>query len=190
MTRTSIAARARDRVLNDTEIKALWQALLHIPYPFGPFTHLLLLTAQRRDEVANMRWSEIDGDLWTIPRERYKNGRANTVPLTEPVQSILAALPRSGEYVFTTTGHTPISGFSKAKAAIDRASGVMGWRLHDLRRTARSLMSRAGISSEIAERVLGHAIPGVAGVYDRHGYVPEKRDALQRLAAEIARLVA
>jgi integrase len=92
--------------------------------------------------------------------------------------------------VFTTTGRTPISGFSKAKAAIDRASGVTGWRLHDLRRTARSLMSRTGVSSEIAERVLGHAIPGVAGVYDRHSYVSEKRDALLKLAAEIARIVA
>jgi integrase len=106
------------------------------------------------------------------------------------VQSILATLPRSGEYVFTTTGHTPISGFSKAKAAIDRTSGVTGWRLHDLRRTARSLMSQAGVSSEIAERVLGHTIPGVAGVYDRHDYVPAKRDALQKLAAEIKHIVA
>lgn len=137
-----------------------------------------------------MRWSETDGGLWTIPRERYKNGRANTIPLTEEVQSILADLPRSGEYVFTTTDRTPISGFSKAKATIDRASGVTGWRLHDLRRTARSLMSRVGVSSEIAERVIGHAIPGVAGVYDRHGYTFEKRDALRRLAAEIARVVA
>ncbi len=190
MARTSITARARDRVLSDDEIRALWKVLEQIPYPFGPFVKLLLLTAQRRDEVAQMRWSEIDGDLWTIPRERYKNGRANAVPLSEEVQSILAALPRSSEYVFTTTGRTPISGFSKAKAAIDRISGITGWRLHDLRRTARSLMSRVDISSEIAERVLGHTIPGVAGVYDRHGYVPQKRDALKKLAAEIARITA
>ncbi|MFC1458062.1 tyrosine-type recombinase/integrase [Microvirga arabica] len=190
MARTSITVRARDRVLSDHELRALWAALQQIPYPFGPFVQLLLLTAQRRDEVAHMRWSEIDGDLWTIPRERYKNGRANTVPLTEQVQSILASLPRSGDYVFTTTGRAPISGFSKAKAAIDRACGVTGWRLHDLRRTARSLMSRTGVSSEIAERVLGHAMTGVAGVYDRHGYVSEKRDALQKLAAQIGRIVA
>jgi integrase len=188
MARTSITARARDRVLNDNEIRALWHALQQIPYPFGPFAQLLLLTAQRRDEVAHMRWSEIDGDLWIIPRERYKNGRANTVPLTEEVQAILATLPRSGEYVFTTTGRTPISGFSKAKAVIDCASGITGWRLHDLRRTARSLMSRAGVSGEIAERVLCHTIPGVAGVYDRHDYVPAKRGALQKLAAEITRI--
>lgn len=190
MARTSITARARDRVLSNGEIKALWQALQQIPYPFGPFVQLLLLTAQRRDEIAHMRWREIDGDLWTIPRQRYENGRANAVPLTEEAQSILAALPRSGEFVFSTTGRTLISGFSKSKAAIDRASGVTGWRLHDLRRTARSLMSRTGVSSEIAERDLGHAIPGVAGVYDRHDYVSAKRDALRKLAAKITRIVA
>jgi integrase len=189
MARTSITARARDRILSDDEIQALWRALEQVPYPFGPFVQLLLLTAQRRDEVAHMCWSEIDGDLWVIPRERYKNGRANAVPLSEPAQRILSTLPRTGEYVFTTTGRTPISGFSKAKAAIDKASGLKGWRLHDLRRTARSLMSRAGISSDIAERVLGHTIPGVAGVYDRHSYAPEKREALQRLAVELARIV-
>jgi integrase len=190
MARTSLTARARDRVLNDEEIRALWTTLEQTPYPFGPFVQLLLLTAQRRDEVAQMRWSEVDGDVWVIPRERYKNGKANAVPLSGPVQRLLGSIPRASEYVFTTTGRSPISGFSKAKAAMDKASGVTGWRLHDLRRTARSLMSRAGVSSDIAERVLGHVIPGVAGVYDRHNYTAEKRDALQRLAAEIAKIIA
>jgi integrase len=106
------------------------------------------------------------------------------------VQRILSSIPRTSEYVFTTTGRSPISGFSKAKAAIDKASGVTGWRLHDLRRTARSLMSRAGVNSDIAERVLGHVIPGVAGVYDRHNYISEKRDALRKLSAEITKVAA
>src|SRR5215213_2227959 len=189
MTRTSLTARARDRILSDAEIAALWRTLERTPYPFGPFIKLLLLTAQRRDEVAHMRWTEIDGDLWTMPKERYKTGKANAVPLTPAVWEILATIPRTGEYVFTTTGRTPISGFSKAKAAIDRLSGVTRWRLHDLRRTARSLMSRAGVSSDIAERVLGHVIPGVAGVYDRHNYTAEKRDALQRLSEGITEIV-
>jgi integrase len=188
MTRTSLTARARDRVLSDDEVRALWQALEQIPYPFGPFVQLLLLTAQRRDEVAQMRWSELQGDLWVIPRKRYKNNKANTVPLSEPAQRILETLPRTSEYVFTT-GRTPISGFSKAKASIDKASGITGWRLHDLRRTARSLMSRAGVGSDIAERVLGHTIPGVAGVYARHSYGLEKREAPQKLAAEITRIM-
>jgi integrase len=189
MTRTSATARARDRVLSDAEIRALWAALEQIPYPFGPFVKLLLLTAQRRDEVAQMQWSEIEGDLWTTPKERYKTGRSNTVPVTPAVQGILASIPRTSEFVFTTTGRTPISGFSKAKEILDRTSGVAEWRFHDLRRTARSLMSRAGVASDIAERVLGHTIPGVAGVYDRHSYVAEKRDALAKLATIITDLV-
>jgi integrase len=189
MTRTSHTARARDRVLNDEEIRQLWGTLDQTPYPFGPFIQLLLLTAQRRDEVAHMRWDEIDSDLWVIPRERYKSGRANAVPLSGPVQRLLATLPHVGDYVFTTTGRTPISGFSKAKAAIDKASGIAGWRLHDLRRTARSLMSRAGVSSDIAERVLGHTIAGVAGVYDRHSYTIEKRQALGALAETIGQIL-
>jgi integrase len=136
-----------------------------------------------------MRWSEIDGDLWTMPKERYKTGRANAVPLTPTMQTILEAIPRTADFVFTTTGRTPISGFSNAKEALDRRSGVTGWRFHDLRRTARSLMSRVGVPSDIAERVLGHAISGVAGVYGRHNYLEEKREALLALEAEIRRIV-
>ena len=137
-----------------------------------------------------MHWSEIDGDLWVIPRDRYKTGRSNAVPLSGPVRRILAGIPRTSRYVFTTTGRTPISGFSKAKTALDRRSGVTGWRLHDLRRTARSLMSRAGVSKDVAERVLGHAITGMAAVYDRHEYRSEKRIALTKLGANVAELVA
>jgi integrase len=127
MARTSLTARARDRVLTDQEIRALWRAWSRSPTRLALSVKLLLLTAQRRDEVAHMHWAEISGDLWLIPRECYKNGRANAVPLSEPAQRILNSLPHAGEYVFTTTGHTPISGFSKAKAAIDKASGVKGW---------------------------------------------------------------
>ncbi len=100
MARTSLTARARDRVLNDEEIRALWRTLEETPYPLGRFVQLLLLlTAQRRDEVAQMRWSELDSDVWVIPRERYKSGRANAVPLSEPVQRILSSIPRTSEYV-------------------------------------------------------------------------------------------
>ncbi len=189
MARTSTTARARDRVLADNEIRAVWGAVENTPYPIGPFVVMLLLSAQRRDEVAQMRWSEINGDVWTMPKERYKTGRANAVPLTPTMRTILEAIPRTADYVFTTTGRTPISGFSNAKEALDRRSGVTGWRFHDLRRTARSLMSRAGVPSDNAERVLGHAIPGIAGVYDRHNYLEEKRQALLALEAEIRRII-
>jgi integrase len=181
MNRGSAKERTRDRVLTDAELRAVWAALLSMPYPFGPLIQMLLLTGQRRDEVASMRWSDIHGDVWIIPKERYKTGRENVTPLTATALRILEATPRIHDLVFTTTGSTPVSGFSRAKRALDHASGTSGWRLHDLRRTARSMMSRAGVSREIAERVLGHAIPGIVAVYDRHDYLAEKRDALLRL---------
>jgi integrase len=183
--------RARERILSDDEIRALWLSLDGARYPFGPLLRMLLLTAQRREEVAQARWKEIDlkTGLWTIPAARYKTKRANVVPLTKQVLDILDSLPRLGDYVFTTLGHRPFSGFSKAKAAVDLQAGLSGWRLHDLRRTARSLMTRAGVAGEIGERVLGHAIAGVAGVYDRHDYAVQKRDALEALGTEIRRII-
>lgn len=190
------AARKRDRILTDDEIRSIWTATGDA-HPFHQLVRTLLLTAQRRDEVSGMRWREVAGDVWTIPAERFKGKRVNVVPLTAPVRAILDALPRiavegvadADTFAFTTTGAAPFSGFSKAKRALDEASGVTGWTLHDLRRTARTLMTRIGISGNIAERVVGHVIPGVAGVYDRHGYIAEKRHALDALAAEIDRIV-
>jgi len=190
------AARKRDRVLTDDEIRAIWTATGDA-HPVHRLVRTLLLTAQRRDEVADMRWREVAGDVWTIPAERYKGKRVNVVPLTAPVRTILDALPRiavegvaeAGTFAVTTTGAAPFSGFSKAKRALDEAAGVTGWTLHDLRRTARTLLTRVGIRPEIADRVVGHVIPGVAGVYDRHGYIAEKRHTLGALAAEIDRIV-
>jgi integrase len=190
MTRSSARFTARDRILTDHELRAVWSVLLETPYPFGPLFRMLLLTGQRRDEVASMRWDDLQGDLWIIPKERYKSARENVTPLTPSVLSLLKEFPRTGPYVFTTTGSTPVSGFSKAKRALDERSGTANWRLHDLRRTARSLMSRAGISRDIAERVLGHAVAGIVGVYDRHDYLAEKRNVLRKLESlvhEIAR---
>lgn len=181
MNRMSAQASARDRILTDAELRAVWSALNDTPYPFGPLIRLLLLTAQRRDEVASMRWSDIHGDLWIIPKERYKTGRENVTPLTRTALSLIQAIPRMGDFVFTTTGTTPVSGFSRAKRMLDHKSATSNWRLHDLRRTARSMMSRVGVPRDVAERVLGHAIQGIVAVYDRHDYVAQKRDALLRL---------
>ncbi len=196
--------RARDRILSDDELRAVWTALHATAYPFGPLVRFLLLTAQRREEAAQACWDEIDlkAGTWTIPAARYKTKRANVVPLSAAARSMLTSLPRIQPmpaepgseapppvYVFTTTGDTPFSGFSKAKRALDDASKTSGWTLHDLRRTARTLMVRAGVRSDIAERVLGHVIGGVAGVYDRHDYISEKRHALEALAAEIDRVM-
>jgi integrase len=189
MSRIRPSEHARDRILSDYELARVWRYARGRGYPFGPALLLLIMTGQRREDISQMQWSEIEGRTWTIPKERYKNKRAHTVPLTPLAMAILRCVPKLGPYVFTTTGKTPISGWSKVKADMDRKTGAHGWVLHDLRRTARSLMSRAGVRPDIAERVLGHPIPGVAGVYDRHHYNPEKRGALSDLRRELRHIV-
>jgi integrase len=197
MARTNAAKLARDRVLSDDEIRVLW-AVTAAPGTFNSIVRSLLLTAQRRDEVACMARAEIADSVWTIPAERYKTGKANAVPLTGKVTAIIEVqdIHKDCDFVFSTNGETPFSGFGKCKKALDEAmQAAMGdvvlphWQLHDLRRTARTLMSRAGVTSDHAERVLGHVIAGVEGTYDRHGYLNEKRVALEALAAVVERIV-
>jgi integrase len=185
--------RHRDRVLRDGEIARLWSASEELGYPFGPLLQLLLLTAQRRGEVAEMRWSQVDFErrVWTIPSEAAKNGRAHEVPLSDMALEILRTLPRfvRPDFVFTTTGHSPISGFGRMKRNLDTRMGVTGWRLHDLRRTAASGMARLGTAPHVIEKVLNHVsgtISGVAAVYNVHGYDCEKREALQRWGSYLA----
>jgi integrase len=209
MARTQPKDRARRRILADDEIRDLWGALDLIERPacYPRYIRALLLTAQRRDEVAKMSWPEIDEDIWIIPAERYKTGIECAVPLSAMARQIIGskAAPREdkagrmiepGPFVFSTTeGREAFCGYSKSKRDLDakltefRARDgrdpMPHWTLHDLRRTARSLMSRAGVPSDIAERVLGHVIPGVRAVYDRHSFSAEKRDALDRLAAMV-----
>ncbi|MFC7396535.1 tyrosine-type recombinase/integrase [Chelatococcus sp. GCM10030263] len=193
---------SRDRVLSDDEVSAFWKATGEVGWPFGELFRLLLLTAQRRDEVREMTWGEIKGDLWSISGERVKNGVAHDVPLAEPVRAILDKLPRASgsSLVFTTNGKTPISGLSKSKLAVDtrmlvhlrKAAEERGedpagielqpWRLHDLRRTAASGMAALGIPLEVIEKVLNHVsgkFAGVAGVYQRHDFAVDKETALE-----------
>ena len=123
--------------------------------------------------------------VWTIPSEDREKGHAVELVLPEAALAIIRERPSfaGNPYVFAGRGGSHISGYSKAKAALDaKVKNVAPWRLHDLRRTARSLMARAGVRPDIAERVLGHAIQGVGGVYDRHDYVAQKAEALKRLA--------
>jgi integrase len=188
MARLSHKDRERARILDDDELRKVWQAADATPAPFGPFIQFLLLTGARRTEAAAMTWDEINGD-WTLPAARNKTKVDLVRPLSSAAQDVLAKLPRIGRFVFTTDGKTPISGFSKFKAAFDKKCGVAVWRLHDLRRTARSLMSRAGVNSDHAERCLGHVIAGVRGVYDRHEFRDEKLRAYEALAAQIERIV-
>jgi integrase len=185
---------SRDRVLTDDEIKQLWLASDIVGDPFGAFVKTLLLTGQRRSEVAAMRWSEIKEGLWTLPAERNKAGEVHVVPLPAQVNAILAGLNRIGTtYVFTTTGDAGISGFSRGKRRIDkRMRPAAEWRLHDLRRTCASGLQRLGVPIHVTEAVLGHrsgTLAGIARVYQRHDYLPEKTVALQRWADQVERLV-
>ena len=153
---------------------------------------LSLLLGQRRAKLAGMKWSDITDGVWTISVVAREKGSAGALKLPKAALDIIAKQPRllSSPYVFPGRGAGHVRGFDGLKAAFDKKSGVTGYSLHDLRRTSRSLMSRAGVQTEIAERVLGHARPGVEGTYDRYGYVDEMGHALTKLAALIERIVA
>jgi integrase len=190
MARTKPKERARSRTLSDDELRALWRAAEKAEHqPFGALVRFILLTGARRAEAAEMSWPEIERADWTLPASRNKT----KVDLVRPLsKAVLAALPAKIDgcaFVFTTDGRNPVSGFSTFKRKLDQQCGVSSWTLHDLRRTARSLMSRAGVNPDIAERCLGHAIPGVRGIYDRHEYHQEKRKAYEALALLVARII-
>jgi integrase len=185
---TRVKNRSRDRMLSDDEIRRIWRAA-EGQVVFGALVRFLLLTATRRNEAARMSRTElVTPDTWLIPARRYKTGVEMLVPLSAAAQAVLARMP--GQLPFAGRYEDkPFRGFGRSKTALDKASGVTGWRLHDLRRTARSLMSRAGIAPHIAEQALGHKIKGVAGVYDRHSYEGEKRRAFHALAMLVAQIV-
>jgi integrase len=186
---------SRDRVLTDDELRAYWAAAKGEGFPFAQFAQLLLLTAQRRGEVAGMCWTEINFEnaVWTIPAKRAKNATQHAVPLAPFVIDILRSLPRflNSDLVFTTTGKTPISGFGRFKRRLDRDGSGDSWRLHDLRRTAATNMALVGIQPHIIEAVLNHKsgiVSGVAAVYNRHAYLDEKREALNAWVNQVIKI--
>jgi integrase len=206
--------RARDRALTDDEIRWFWQACDEIGWPFGPVFKLLLLTAQRRDEVGGMKWTEIDVEKrkWTLPRQRVKSDRGHEVHLSDAAIKVLHSLPRitSGsnerDLVFTVTGTTAVSGFGNAKRRLDlimaearrhslklpERTEIPNWRLHDLRRTAATGMARLKIAPHAVDKVLNHSggtIRGVAAVYNRFEYLEERRAALEAWGRYVDNLV-
>jgi len=192
------AERSRDRVLDDVELRLVWQAAGEIGYPHGPLVQLLALTGQRRDEVGQMRWSEVDLEkrLWTLPPERVKNRKPHEVPLSEAALATLKGLPRidGSSFVFTFSGASPATGFSKAKLKFDALlpADMPAWRLHDLRRTCASGMARLGINLPVIEKVLNHSsgsFAGIVGVYQKHSFADEKRAALEAWGNFVAALV-
>jgi integrase len=199
--------RTRDRVLSDDELRWLWGACEKIDWPFGPLVKLLLLTGQRRDEVATLRWSELDlgTRTWTLPREKAKNNRAHEIQLSDEAIEVLSSLPRTGPLVFTSTGSTAVSGFSRAKRRLDAAmlltkseeldgkcEPIPPWVLHDLRRTAATGMAKLNFPPHVVDRVLNHTsgtIRGVAAVYNRFEYLEERRAALEAWGNYIGRFI-
>lgn len=190
---------ARERVLSDGELAACWNTAVADGFPFAAFVQILILTGQRRGEVAGMRWSELDlaKGTWTIPAKRAKNANAHIVPLAPIAVDILKSVPRflGSDLVFTTTGKTAISGFGRLKRRLEDAVGLNAedWRLHDIRRTVATNMAMMRIQPHIIEAVLNHKtgiVSGVAAVYNRHAYLEEKREALERWADHVERLLA
>jgi len=181
----------RTRTLSDAELRAVWRALNEMPEPGASFVRALMLTASRRDEVRCMQWSEIDAEngLWTVPAARTKTQKDHQIPMPRQMVELLASMPRRGSFVFTTIGDKPWSGHDKIKPVLDRESGVKDWVFHDLRRTVRSRFAEMGISYEIAERLLGHAMTKVARIYDRHSYRAEKARALQAWSDRLMQIV-
>lgn len=184
----------RDRVLSNNEWTALFAAAYELPYPFGPFTQALMLSAQRISNVAQMRYDEIQGDVWTIPKDKVKathtaSATAHEVPLSKALAALVAGIKRRGDYVFTTTGTKPITPGSKLKTKLQKLSDTTDWRYHDIRRTAATLMTTGNEVGKanrfIVERVLGHADSSVTAIYDRATYRDEKREALEVLAATV-----
>jgi integrase len=192
------AERSRDRVLDDAELRFVWGAASKIGYPFGPLVQMLTLTGQRRDEVAKMRWEEIDFEkrLWTLPRERVKADRLHEVPLNDGALDVLNAVPRhaGSPFVFTINGAAAVSGYSKAKRRLDALlpAGMPAWRLHDLRRTCATGLAKLGVPVHVTEAVLNHKsgkISGIAAVYNRHDYKDEKTQALDAWGRHLDTLI-
>jgi integrase len=186
------ALKSRDRILTDDELRKVWKAAEADGYAFGDFVRVAILTGQRPGEVSGMRRAELHGDSWILPSERVKNKKSHSVPLSRQAMAIIEAAPRLSEEFVFSYGNKPLRGFHHAKQALDNASGVSGWTLHDLRRTCASGLAKLGVAIAVIEQILNHrggSLAGVADVYIRHQFEKEKREALQQWADYVDGLV-
>jgi integrase len=186
---------SRDRILADYELAQVVIAARKIGGPYGGIVELLTLTAQRREEVARVTSDEFEVErrIWTLPKSRTKNGKPHIVHLSNEAIIVLSRANKIGSFVFSLYGTKSFQGFSQAKRELDELSGVKDWRLHDLRRTCVSGMARLGIPPHVADKILNHqsgTISGVAAVYQRHDFLAERKDALERWGAHVAKIVA
>jgi integrase len=181
---------SRERVLSIDELRDLLAAAERIGYPWGPLVELLIYTGQRLDEVAQATWDEVDLDnqIWSLSGSRTKNGRSHVVHLSGLAASTIRELPKiAGQpWLFSSSGKGPVRGFSKAKAKLDKASGVADWTFHDLRRTfATFTTDRLNISPVVIDKVLNHAsgaVKGIAAVYQRGEYLDQRKTAMDTWA--------
>lgn len=193
------AKEARQRVLSDVELAAIWKSSETLGYPFGMIYQLLLLTGARKSEMSDARWREFDlkKKMWTVPPERFKSNASHLVPLSDAAIAVVETVPHftKGDHLFTTSyGEKPVSGFSKAKTRLDALMGeqleaITPWVIHDIRRTVRTRMASLRISDLVAEMVIGHGRKGIQRVYDQHSYENEMREALELWAARLRDIV-
>jgi integrase len=187
--------KSRNRVLDDAELRRVWEAAGKIGYPFGTMVRLLIATGQRRDEVAKMGWQEIDLDkrTWTLARERTKNDSVHEVPLNDVAFNILKTIPHQSAFVLSTNGTAAASNYSQNKRRLDSLlPGLPDWRLHDLRRTCATGLAKLGVPVHVTEALLNHKsgkISGIAAVYNRHDYKDEKNQALDAWGRHLDMLV-
>jgi integrase len=184
---------SRDRVLTDQELAAIILGAREMPRPYGGIVEFLALTGQRREEVAQLKRDELDENArtWTIPALRTKNKKGHIVHLSEAAWRVVAGIPEVA-LVFGTSRGKRFQAFGKGKRALDKLCGVTGWRLHDLRRTIVSGMARLGVPPHVADKILNHqggTISGVAAVYQRHDFLAERKEALDRWGAHVERIV-
>ena len=184
----------RDRVLSDEELVAAWRGSEQLGFPFGAAVQLLILTGARREEIGQLRWTEVIDNTISLKGARTKSGEPHDIPLSGPALTLLNEAPRiaDSEYVFITNGKTPISGWSRAKEHLDEISGVASWRIHDLRRTVATGLQKLGMPLQATEAVLAHisgSRAGVVGIYERHNYANEKRAALEAWGENVMALV-
>ena len=181
-------AKSRDRVLTDAELVKVWLAANSGPH--HAVVRLLILTGTRREEIAKLRWSEIDDDVLRLGGDRMKMDEKHVVHLSAPALEVLRGIPRNGEFVFTLDGVKPLPNtWNRAKAKLDKACGVTDWQIRDLRRTVDTGMNEVGVEPHIVEAVLAHKVKGIAGVYNRAKYEAAKRKALEAWGDHVAKLV-
>jgi integrase len=183
----------RDRVLSDSELVKVWKAAERLGYPYGPCLQLLVLTGARRQEIAELRWSEIADGSINLSGTRTKNGEAHVIPLSSFGRSILESTPRKGAFVFTIVGSHGLRHWTRAKADLDDYAAVTEpYVVHDLRRTVATGLQKLGVRLEVTESVLGHTSGsrgGIVGIYQRHDYADEKRSALEAWGARVTALI-